>query len=120
MSHGEPKIKLRLPDAADPEQGRGKPDAELDLICVRKGRFVIGEAMSSARDFTERKLARLVEAAQALRPDVVVLACMEPQADRLEKTAEKVRQAFIDVGCELEILTPDAQFDEATEFLPVI
>lgn len=57
-----------------------KPTGDLDIICLSKGRLILGEAKHDSAAFKlegRKSLNSLVEAVKALRPDQVVLACTE-------------------------------------------
>jgi hypothetical protein len=103
-----------------PKQHQSKPDAELDILCIRDGKLVIGEAKSSARDLTEKGLAPLIEVTRILRPDIVVVSCMETQPRQLTKLADWLRCELADVGCEVQAVVPDVRFNEASDLLPVL
>ena len=53
---------------------------DIDIPCVVDGRVVIGEAKDSVRGITRATSNKLIAAAKLLRPDVVVLACLDPKA----------------------------------------
>ncbi len=53
---------------------------DVDIPCAVDGRVVIGEAKDSVRHITQATSDKLIEAARVVRPDLVVLACLDPTA----------------------------------------
>jgi hypothetical protein len=103
-----------------------QPDARRSLALgrtiygTRQAIGEIGEATSSARDLTEKGLAPLIEVTRILRPDIVVVSCMETQPRQLTKLADWLRYELADVGCEVRAIVPDERFNEASDLLPVL
>jgi hypothetical protein len=103
----------------DPKQ-RSLPQAELDIICVSDGRFIIGEAKESVRDFTDQRVENLIAVAKELTPDLVLLASLEQKSDRLEKLASRMQQELTAVGSQVRSLVPNPTFDAPTYILPSV
>lgn len=69
------------------------PTGDLDIICLSKGQFIIGEAKTDSKAFNEngrKSLDSLVDAVKGLRPEQVVLACT---VDTITKSKSNLRGA---------------------------
>ncbi len=77
------------------------PCAEVDILCIREGMFIMGEAKSKSSGFTEKKIKALLEIAEDVSPDVILLACIENDDSNIVTTA---RQLVVDAGFKFELL----------------
>jgi hypothetical protein len=55
-------------------QGASRPSAEVDIVCIMDGKFIIGEVKTSASEFAQSNLEALAENARILRPHNVMIA----------------------------------------------
>jgi hypothetical protein len=103
---------------AYPEHHGTPPDAELDICCVVDGAFIIGEVKESDRDINDRLGNDLIAKANDVRPDKVVIACLDRGAEAsLVQQAGRVRSAIQNLGCAVETIVPEVTFASNREWL---
>ena len=76
-------------------------DLEIDLLAVVDGTTYLCEAKSSSGGIDVDKF---VEIAKRIRPDVAMLAVMEPRSPALNATFERITQALIGASIKSELL----------------
>ncbi len=103
-----------------PESKRTRPNAEIDLICVSDGKLIIGEVKSSERDFKDKDINSLIEAAKFLQPDFVLIACFEKNSKRLNEKINKIQNELTSFDCKVILLEPDELFEGEDYYLPAI
>lgn len=92
---------------------------EIDFACILEGEFLIGEAKTSVGYFTEKVISNLIEQANLIKPDVVVLACFENNKKVLEEKSRTIYEACKFNIKRVEVLVPsDVGFVEKTHYLP--
>jgi hypothetical protein len=91
-------------------------DAEVDAIVVLDGKVYLLEAKSSA-GLSISEIRQLVLAAERIRPDVLLIACMSATSSRLQRAIEKL-QGEVPSGVKVELLTFDTSQLECSPFLP--
>jgi hypothetical protein len=79
------------------------PDTDLDLVCVLDGRVSICEVKQSARQL--RKARDFSTTIRRLRPDVGVIAVMEPETPEIRQSFNQFAQELRDSGIEASLLT---------------
>lgn len=99
-----------------PEAETDTCDVEVDAIAVVDGIVYLVEAKSSG-GLTEKEIHQLVLAAERIRPDVVLLVCMDRKSVALDKSAEKLR-ASLQVDTKVEVLTFNPTELDREPFLP--
>lgn len=93
-----------------------KPDAEADLLMLVDGRAFLCEVKSSWRGLKSGEIAKLVELALRIRPDVALLAVMEKGGGHESELADaKIKLA--DAQIELEIMTLDDRDGQHSSYL---
>jgi hypothetical protein len=107
----EPHELFHTPASAD----QLKPDAEIDLLAVTDGRVKLCEIKASRRDIDIPKMA---EIAKRVRPDVAVLAVMEPQSKALTKKLAELQTALAGTGIHAELMTLESNDIDDSPFLP--
>ena len=76
------------------------PCAEIDIVCLSEGQFIIGEAKHSSPGFFdknskgENSLDTLEEVAKAIRPDKIILSCYEDLNTKLDKAKQYLDGKF--------------------------
>jgi len=68
-------------------EGRKKrPITDLDIICVRDGKFIIGEIKKDPKAFKERDFLKIKKIAKNIRPDIVLFSSLgdPPKGTRLK------------------------------------
>ncbi len=75
---------------------------EIDALMVVDGRLYLCEAKSSAA-LDDNEIEKLISAATRIRPDVVLIACMEENGAGLNRAMQALRQR-LPKGIEVEVL----------------
>ena len=105
------KLWLSYPESvADPWFG------EVDAVAVVDGLTYLVEAKSS-KGLGEGEISQLLVAAERIRPDVLLIACMGPERAALDRSAEKLRAA-LPADIKVELLTFDPAALDWSPFLP--
>ncbi|GMR00155.1 MAG: hypothetical protein BMS9Abin18_0988 [Zetaproteobacteria bacterium] len=94
-----------------------KPDAEADLLVLLDGRAMLCEVKSSWRGLRLTDIAKFVELASRLRPDIALLAVMEAGAGPATALSDAKNQ-LAEEGIEFELLTPSEYEVEDDPYLP--
>ncbi|WP_439185799.1 hypothetical protein [Carboxylicivirga taeanensis] len=77
-----------------------KPCSEIDIVCLSDGKLIIGEAKHKSTGFFEKNskgensLDTLVELAQIIKPDTIILSCYEDIHTKLEKAKKYIDGKF--------------------------
>lgn len=88
-----------------------------DIACVVDGKFFIGEVKESDRKISDRLGDRLIEVALAVRPDVVVLACLDAAGlPAVTKQTDRIREGVKDLFIEVRPMVPSGQGGGSTRF----
>jgi hypothetical protein len=90
-------------------------DSELDLLIVSDGVVRLIEAKASKQEI---KIAKTVELAKHLRPDVVTLAVMEPKSAALEKRLKDLKDQLTDTDIDADLMTLEPSDIEESPILP--
>jgi hypothetical protein len=86
---GEPSTHKRLTD--------------LDIVCIKDGKFVVGEVKSNQARFELESCLRLAEIAKVIEADILVFSSLEKETTRatqeiLTKVREQLKDSKVDVG----------------------
>jgi hypothetical protein len=96
--------------------GGDLPDAEVDAVAVVDGQVFIIEAKSSS-SIKESELGQLALVCERIRPDVLLLACMDTTTPKLQRAVEKLgRKVPAGVAVEVSFFDP-AKLDDSP-YLP--
>src|SRR5260221_4947598 len=102
-----------------PERRSDPRDAEIDICCVADGVFIIGEVKESSRDINNDLGDSLVVRATEVRPDRVVIACLDRSAQNtLNAQAHRIRNSLQTIGCAVEAIVPDTLFGQGSTSVP--
>ncbi|MFC4381993.1 hypothetical protein [Chryseobacterium bernardetii] len=74
-----------------------KPANEIDVVALVDGKFIIGEAKHSSKEFSansNKSLDSLIEIAKDIRPDKIVLSCYKNEYGKLEKARKYLQHSF--------------------------
>lgn len=74
-----------------PEKQGGKPDRELDVVCIADGRFVIGEAKGRVDFIGQSDIEDLAGAAMELDPDLAILAALSGDRGLMDQKVQRLR-----------------------------
>ncbi|MCY1076002.1 hypothetical protein [Archangium lansingense] len=100
---------------AYPQDRRTPPTNEADLICVIDGKVCLCEVKSSSRSIA---LASFIQVAKRMRPDVAILAVMEPTSRALSDKLDELKRALEPDGIRAELLTFSEHHLDGTSYLP--
>lgn len=80
-----------------------EPLTDLDIVCIKDGKFVIGEIKSSQARFELESCLALAKVAKAVQADVLLFSSLEDRQTRqteemINKVREEVKDSNIDVG----------------------
>lgn len=78
-------------------------DAELDLVCIKDGQFMIGEIKQSIGLFDTNDFRRMSDIAKLVRPDVIIFSSMDKKPSTFVKNnIEKLRAelAYLEISVE--------------------
>ena len=86
--------------------------SDVDIACVVDNKFIIGEVKESDRKINEALGDRLIEHARIIRPDVVVLACYDPDSlATVTKQTDRIRDGLKDLDIDVRPMVPAAGQD---------
>lgn len=109
---------IELQRRIDPASDRFSSDAEIDLMCIVDGEFVIVEAKDAPRQFTATSIKKMEEVARGYLPDKIIIACMS-EPDRIVPKVDSVRQSLGPLGIDVELMTLDeAAWNSRQHYLP--
>ena len=75
-----------------PENQGGKPDCELDVVCIVDGKFVVGEAKPHVDRIGPSDIEDLAVAATELGADVAILAVLSGDRGLIDQKVQRLRQ----------------------------
>ena len=92
------------------------PSAEIDVVCIRNGKFIIGEVKESVSHFGQAEFNKMEDIAMRTKPDQVIFSALseQPSEDvkqKIKELSDKLKPYGIDVNwfqLEPEIFTPQA------------
>jgi hypothetical protein len=90
---------------------------ELDLLCILDGKLVIGEVKQTWGDFRTGDEDSLCKLAVAIKPEIVVLACVDNRTAPNELIG-RVSETLKQVGCEVLPIAPRGRFFDGDHYLP--
>jgi hypothetical protein len=89
----------------------GVPLTDSDISCVVDNKFVIGEVKESDRKINDALGDRLISVARAVRPDVVILACLDPSSLlTVKRQTDRIRDAIRGLGIDVKPMVRDPQY----------
>jgi hypothetical protein len=71
---------------------------DLDIVAVKDGKLIIGEAKSNASEFSNKVINNIVWLANNLLPDIIIVAC---NTGNLSPTVEKIKKLITNSNCEI-------------------
>lgn len=108
-----PSLRLWL---AYPTSTRGTADVEVDAIAIVDGRVHLIEA-KSASGLDSGEIKQIVVAAERIRPDVLVIACMDERTDALDRATATLRRSMPE-GIAVEVMTFKPEQLDRSPLLP--
>lgn len=98
------------PTAFKTKFGTDTPDFEVDLLMIVDDKTYIAEVKTSWRSLRQSDVAKLVEQAERLKPDIALLAIMEDGAKQQE-TILAATERLKTQNIELKVFTPFGQYE---------
>lgn len=94
---------LDLFESVSEEPRRDGRLTDLDIVCIKDGRFVIGEVKSSQARFQLEHCLKLAKIAKAVNADILLFSSLERESTRamqeiLGKVKEELKDSKVDVG----------------------
>ncbi len=89
----------------------GQPDTDIDLICVADGVVRMCEVKQSARQLEARQTNKFGELMKRLRPDIAIMAVMEPANAEIRKAFTSFSDQLAGAGIQAELVTFDKDGD---------
>ena len=80
--------------------------AELDLICISDGKFIIGEVKQRAEEFSTQELKKLARLAAELQADETVIAAFTDEKKQMESHRSKLTGFLGGPRCTAKIVLP--------------
>jgi hypothetical protein len=99
-----------------PEVVNAKPPLEIDALAVVDGMLYLCEGKSSA-GLDDSEIVKLVSAAERIRPDVLLIACMEEDTRGINAQATKLK-GRLPSGVDFEIIEFRPEVLERSPILP--
>ena len=90
----------------------GPPLAEIDLACIRDGKFVIGEVKARAAEFSPSEIEKLCVVARNVMPNEVLLGAFDASASKLDEVAIQVRDGLRGTGIHVKRVCPTEQIND--------
>jgi hypothetical protein len=88
-----------------------RPLTDIDLVCVMDGVVRMCEVKQSARQLYREEVEKFAELMKRLRPDVAVMAVMEPENAKIRGHFTSLSDQLADTGIRAELLTLDESRD---------
>lgn len=66
------------------------PSMEIDIVCIKDGKLVIGEVKTSVNNFSEKEIDKLVNICKEIRPNEVVVSAFKDPDKKINKIRENV------------------------------
>ena len=85
------------------EPSRYERLTDLDIVCIKDGRFIIGEVKSNQTRFELQHCLKLAKIAKAVEADILLFSSLEKETTRamqeiLNKVKEELKDSKVDVG----------------------
>ena len=88
------------------------PAAELDIICISDGKFIIGEAKKTGKLYGQEDTDRLEKLAKQLNPDQVIVYALEEPYEKAEKTAQDLSERLKSKNIQARFVRPWHDFKQ--------
>jgi len=88
------------------------PTAELDVVCVSDGKFIIGEVKNSGKLFKSSEFKRIQELAKVIRPDKIIMYALKPPYGHVTKLTEQLKSDLSYLHIDVEFMHAPNSFDD--------
>ena len=65
------------------ETGKYNPISDLDIVCIKDGKFIIGEIKQSIGLFKKSDFEKMAKIAELLKPDTLIFSSLDPKPNKL-------------------------------------
>jgi hypothetical protein len=90
------------------------PSAEVDIMCISDGEFIISEVKNSAKLFTPSVISGMEELALKVRPDRVVMYAFEGPHENAIKLAQTLKEKLEPYGIKVDYMQPHDYINDPT------
>gem|GEM_PF-4808816 len=87
---------LELINKIEGETDKYKSVAEIDLLCIKDGKFIIGEIKQSIGLFDEHEFSKMMELGKLLKPDIILFSSLDKKPNKFVE--EKIAKLKIDLA----------------------
>jgi len=95
-----------------------EPFTDLDIVCIKDGKFIIGEIKQSNRGFTNKDFEKIAEVAEGIKPDILLFSSLEPNCNRkIKEKIENLRKRLEPLKVEVKWYQLHADIFEPSPFL---
>ncbi len=82
------------------------PTAELDIVCISDGDFIIGEVKNSAKLFSIMDFNKIEEVAIKIRPDKIIIFAFEGPYDNAIRLTDNLKEKMKSYDIEVKFIRP--------------
>jgi hypothetical protein len=86
--------------------------AELDIVCISDGKFIIGEVKNSGSLFNPSEFAKMYELAKIIRPDKVLMYAFKAPYERAVELTKELKSNLSDYHIDVEFLHAPESIDD--------
>lgn len=86
--------------------------AEIDIICISDGNFIIGEVKNSAKLFSQADFNKIEKIALKIRPDKVVIYALEGPYENALKLTENLKAKISPYAIDVSFIKPSEHIKE--------
>jgi hypothetical protein len=82
------------------------PSAEIDLICISDGQFIIGEVKNSAKLFSKNDFDKIEKIALEIHPDKVIFYALEGPFEKVEQYTKDLQKKLSKFCIDVHFIKP--------------
>ena len=98
-----PNLNL-LSKPQDESSEKLKKTAEVDIVCIQDGKFIIGEVKQTMNLFKSKDFDDIAEIAKRTKPDKVLFSCIDSQQPKCSITCniKRIQKKLSPLGIDVE------------------
>lgn len=73
---------------------------DLDIVCIKDGKFIIGEVKQSNNLFAKSDFNKMAKIAEKIKPDILLFSSLEKQNKLIEDNIERIKETLEPLGIE--------------------